>query len=1136
MVSHQGGRTVVGYYSKASVMMGKRQLGSQFYGSHAILAFSMLPVGTFPQLTDSMGVLAILTPEALIVVSTLPSLQMYFKLGRSRSNDSSQPLTGSVAWYPATSGKSPGNGSNMPLLAYCWQNVLSLFEVSSETITDSFGHDSVIMKFENRRHWTCTESIVSMRWLNSKIITVLTKSQRLIFIGKDKFKVLSTVDLISKHVKSTPVYEGNEAGLYTQSYANTFKALKSNVFILGRSSFYIGTLNGWADVLFSAIKDGRYIEALEDARRQFQGDCDLALLGLPQNDQLRHELMYDHIVKILAASLNYLFEEASNTANVDLLERFLVTALHTCATINSGSEIYEELYDRYSSNGHEDLFFACLETPLLNEQIRVIPPAVFHRLVEYYVAKGNGEVLEDLLCRMDLSQLDIDLTLRLCRQHHLTDSLVYIWNVLLHDYVTPVFDAIRRLKNLKSAENYDDIDYVFPYISYILTGRQYPTDRPIEPNDVAQSAKLNIYYVLFNGGAISYPSGTEKLHVIENVAEEPSFPYLYILLEHDSFRLLSSLNEALEDELLNEDEVTSLQNSGKPYELKVNRQYIVDVLLGIFHQNDGFTAKDRTYLAVFIARNYPKYTQFIRLSDSILNEVIEDLCSYPDDEMKDECELSLQSLLSVYRPANYDSLIAMFESCGFHNALFNIYRSENKHLQILEMWVKERRATNKVLNVDYSDELSPSPEPFEESLPSFQVYHMFESIPAMLKECLRRTASNAVSHAQIERLIEENFDIIIRDYPEEMAEIFSIESPSLNASIFRVPDCRYKYRYLRQVTQMELTGRLPYKVPEELDVGYASLLSRFDHDQLASFVTRVGGIQGRMQEFLEQHQEVEIIAQAYEAEGKFKEAVTRIVDAIDSLGLQMIESSLYSEATSKRLLSLLELGFRVLKGVSDKENANAGSGLTLSESLLLQLIEVSVKLFVIANERTSSKDVPKELLKIFKRLTQTSFTKALAEKQDCSDSFLRVFYEFLNRSSLKVTTLADVRPVLNEIFLSYSHDEVILNLIFKLLNDDIYKDLINWEQLKLQGWSPVHIECEVCGKKIWGPEISPSNFEVWQDHKLGVVDEDQKIEKSLQICVFQCRHGYHTKCLENMGVTEQKKYCIICEVEKKADE
>src|SRR5699024_8644613 len=95
--------------------------------------------------------------------------------------------------------------------------------------------------------------------------------------------------------------------------------------------------------------------------------------------------------------------------------------------------------------------------------------------------------------------------------------------------------------------------------------------------------------------------------------------------------MLRTLNEFFEDPLL---------NLGR-----LSRQYIVDALVDIFDTDNTFTDDDRTQMAVFLARNYPKYTQFLRLLESQLALVVTTLLASPPGP---DVELALQLVLAVY--------------------------------------------------------------------------------------------------------------------------------------------------------------------------------------------------------------------------------------------------------------------------------------------------------------------------------------------------------------------------------------------------------------------------------------------------------------------------------------------------------
>ncbi|GME82979.1 unnamed protein product [Ambrosiozyma monospora] len=405
---------------------------------------------------------------------------------------------------------------------------------------------------------------------------------------------------------------------------------------------------------------------------------------------------------------------------------------------------------------------------------------------------------------------------------------------------------------------------------------------------------------------------------------------------------------------------------------------------------------------------------------------------------------------------------------------------------------------------------------------------MFESVPEMVEKCFTNSDSSSLERIQVEDFIKSKFETFIKDYPTEMARVFSEHCPKLNSELLNIPDSKYKYIYANSLFELSDKSVLAFAIPKDVKLEYVKLLLKYNHTKLKDYVLGLNNIDADVLEFLEKHNEMEIIVDIYKNDNQCEKAVHKIIAIIQKTGEDLIAQG-YSKQLSDKLWEYLFLGFQVLE--SGESKTNNSETLTENEFLLLELVESTVKLFVRASQ--GSKNIgtahPEndKVLNVFKRYTQDAFTNLIDLRKDSSDSFSKIFYEFLNRSSVKVTTLGDVRPVLNEISLAYSHGQAILGIILKLVNEDIYVDMEQLEKLKLQGWSLGSLECEVCGKNIWGSRINPNVFETWQESKLGVeVNEVDK--RNLEIIVFQCKHGYHTKCLDKMGVHDSEKTCILC--------
>lgn len=174
---------------------------------------------------------------------------------------------------------------------------------------------------------------------------------------------------------------------------------------------------------------------------------------------------------------------------------------------------------------------------------------------------------------------------------------------------------------------------------------------------------------------------------------------------------------------------------------------------------------------------------------------------------------------------------------------------------------------------------------------------------------------------------------------------------------------------------------------------------------------------------------------------------------------------------------------------------------------------------------------------IFKRVVQTAFQFVICVSQDDPRFFNTIFQRFLDGSSTHNTTLGDVRVVLKEVFISYRNDHEILTLTKTLIDQDTFENLEILESLKLRGRSPENIECESCGKKIWGGKIGNIVYESWRDHQLQSIHLglscDTATARANSLFIFNCRHTYHRKCLENMGTTkDEDQKCILCESER----
>lgn len=1167
VIYHNGGRSLIGYMCRSKIIFGKYDLiniaSNKRDYSTTTLDISLLPIGTKRSITDELNLFCIITPHEMIIQSLNTETKIELKFKKPKIINQDHGMSGCSSWYPAIENKNIKE-ENLPMLAYAWSNVIKILEIKSGYKINDEGDKIPIVTAVNKRQVESSESIICIRWLNNRILMALTRSQKLLLYDSRKMDILKEVDLMTKQMKYLTCFVNNNIGLIEKDFSNSFFTLKSNVFLFQHNNIIIGNLCNWADVLLELLNNGKYVEALEESKRQYEGGDDMPLLDLPDDNQERHKLIGDYLIQIFKSSLKYISVENSSTKELQNCKRTTLLLVQTCLTIHAPIEIYDLIYEKLLDHKLENVFFEILENFIFSSEITTFSPIILKAMVTYYIKEKDVNTLERLICLLDIQQLDIDLTVTLCKQYHLNETLAYIWTTLLHDYFTPLMEAIQKIKIFNQEketlseteinEKIDDISYVYPYISYSLTGRQYPTDKLIS-FDYNISAKLNIYYFLFNGSTISWPIGSPKLHTIDNYKLEPAFPYLCSLLKFDSESMITSLNEAFEDDLLNDNEIVSVgSNIDEKYQLRINRQYIIDVLLGIFHdQTSGLTPIDNIRIAIFVTRNYPKYLQFIRIADSISDEMIITLCqagklqhddSFITPELVQDCELGLQSLLAVYKPYDISSVIIQVKKAGYYQVLLYLYQVEAMYIEVLKLWVEIQRNTTSTMG---------------------EKVDLFKPIPEIIESAINNVGTS--EREEIIKFIDSHFEMFVSSDPKGIARIICKFCPELNSDVIDFKNQSIKFEYLKEIFDIQDkgvngNGKLignPLKVEflkslikQKKSVNIISNTETVESDKkkyieakIENFVLSIDKLNNEMINILksDENDEFEVLIKWYEVRHQYRKAMNTVCEILRESGKRM-ETTEFNAVEDMRIWKCINKSFSLLSIKNSKLYEKNDKNITLGEDLLLQLVETSVEILT----RLTNSKVNEKCVDVFKRVVQSVFTFVINICREDASSFNDIFKRFLDGSSSNMTKLGDVHMVLKEIFLSYCNDRKILEYIQILVDEDIFQDLMVLESLKVKGWSPKNIECEACGRKIWGGKIGNRIYESWMNYKLKYFKEcdednndgtnaenvhsdgDINIEDKMnELYVFQCRHSYHRKCLENMGmVNDVDKKCILC--------
>ena len=1109
----------------------------------SVLAFAPLPLGNLESATDNMGLVAMLTPYLLVVVSTIPVAQTQHKASKPKELTAHGAMSAALAWYPAmkVADNATASGHGLAKLAYCWLNVLIILDLAVSE--DNEGQGPPEIHFKPRRRWKAGESIVAMQWLSRSILAIVTITQQLLIFEDDTARVTDSSDLIKKHmyhvdsfsqqlsqlIETLDEEDTSMHGVVADAFYMSFKAYKGRLFLLCHQDVSIGALANWADRLLALMEYGDFVGAIRLATAFYTGDVDRATVGLPSTDSSRKALVREKLLEMMFASLKYGFGKNPGTTRTRVsetqLQKLAQACFVACLSLQELDFLFEEVYGWYGEGHLEPTYFDSLEPFIVSREIQTLPPEILKGLVNYFVEKGDSAALEETLCRLNPETMDIDQVTKLCKSHQLYDALFYVWTQALGDSIT-VMKGLLDNSHPSTGSNFNDegADHdsqmkVFPYLSYTLTERVYPTGE-ILSGDKALRCKADIYHFFFSGRSYSDE-------------HQVSFPYLRAALYLSTSSFMSMLNEAFEDSFLNgapEQANGTLASASlsdeQRFALSLNRQYILTILLEILVAPD-YDAEDIIYLDMFIARSLPKFPQFLLLSGSIMHRVFVELCNCPNDDLADDCQLSVEYLLSVYQPPDLHSLMPLLMEAQFYRVVKSVYRTEKQFGLLLKTCF---------VDSDHPDDI-------------------FQCIANSLRP------DSGLSQRQVSEVrdvILENLSPLTASGVSTAARTIDQFAPDLHQTIVRHLDSNEyeQYQYLREVLVGE--HRSQRKV-ERGDPGsesfvelYIRLLCDFDRDHVSDYVDGLESGDLRLSEVLPSLEGSGVIDAAVvliARKGKIRDAMDRLVKHLRTLEvaltslLQRLEEAPdagNSDEAANDFVDSLEkyvrVGIWLCRGqtqlpsaqrfshkAKDPKTPRKGQGvevtedeLQLFETLWLDLVDAAVQVTRSADEALSEPPAleadseaektptqahphtsqPFDAIRLQTRLrnvVQEAFTALLAATTTRTGassaasrpapaghpSFLRILRAFLARAANASPSLAHLRRVLGSIFGAYAYEEGLLSLANRLLEKDLFERVEAVAEQRKRGWRPLGQVCGGCGARVWGPGVGNGVWEAW---------------------------------------------------------
>ena len=1147
-----------------------------------------------------------LTPYLLVIVSTTPVAQTQHKAARPKEVAAHGAMTAALAWFPAIKLKGKESEASNAKLAYAWSDVLTILEVCEVlSDTESETDKAAELQFLPKSRFKAEEAIVAVQWLSRSVLAALTITQQLLILEDVSMTISDSFDLLPKNVYHADLYsqqlqaviesldeeDTSMHGVVADAFHMSLRAYKGRLFLLGFNDLWWGSLTNWADRLLALMNVGDFIAAIRLATRYYAGHGEKMTIGLPEDSQARTTMVGEKLFEMMTASLRYAFgknQQAGNeTVEKPQLMELAEACIAACLATDDTDFLFDEVFSWYDDHEQGSLFMDALEPYILDSRIITMPPPALKVLIDHFAVTHTPSKLEEIICLMEPSSMDIDQVTNLCKQYNLFDAYVYVWNRSLGDFVTPLEELLQLAAESQTVNGHTDVEQeqmenaqkIFPYLSFVLTSRTYPTGLLMD-DALADTAKSQIYDYFFS----AMPSKTQSGTKTRRLSMSGALPYSNIrrVLTFDTPSFISSLNEAFEDPFLNSGDSDSangmVSQSITLQKTSYNRQFIVRIMLEVM--STGFDSDDSIYLDMFIARNLPKYPQYMLLSGTTMQEIFVRLCNYPERSMREDAQLSVEYLLSKYHPSNLQHLIPLLREAEFYRVLKSVFRQEHQYADVVDMYFADPEGQENAFSVliEFLREESEIPEQQRSGVLELMQQHAED----LTRIDLRKTATTVD-------------DVAMTLHPfflESLQDDTFGQFEYLNA-LYEPEDDPARKQRKRQSFMLEL---------------YVRLMCQFHPEHVSDYVETVKEGDIRLQEVIPAMEKTGIIDAAIILEarsGRVRESMDRLINHLSSLQAALrglltkadgIDSHGIDDAVEDLVSSIgkySKVGIWLCQGQSKisqknraavkspKRSTSAKQPLSFEETLWLDLIESIVAIARESSQQSSkiSSDEEKPdtidvvaslrttIQQVFTALLTATTTARDASKAASDLTFLRILRAFLSNAAKLSPSLSELRKVISSIFSAYSYEESLLSLSNAMLDKDVFSDLDHVKQLRVRGWRPKGQICEVCRRRVWGPGIGEGVWEAWQ-HKeearvqrrgqrgrVDVVDEPDtsrgkgkaavapsaqeavadKAEPSQvnlgPIVVFSCRHVYHQKCLsagESGKEMQEGLACPVC--------
>ncbi|XP_062091293.1 uncharacterized protein LOC133797417 [Humulus lupulus] len=680
------------------------------------------------------GVVVFVTYQTALVVRLSPTLEVYSQLSRpDGAREGSMPYT---AWkctkqsHNSSTENSPTEVSEkVSLLAIAWDRKVQVAK---------------LVKSELKVYgtWSLESAAIGVAWLDDQMLVVLTVTGQLCLFAKDGTVIHQTSfavdgslgnDFVCYHTYFTNIFGNPE-----KAYHNCLAIRGASVYIIGPSHLIVSRLLPWKERIQVLRKAGDWMGALNMAMTIYDGQAH-GVVDLPRTLDAVQKAIMPFLVELLLSYVEEVFSYISvafcnQIEKMDLLDdpssksssvhneikeqytRVGGVAVEFCVHIKRTEILFDEIFSKFVAVQQKDTFLELLEPYILRDMLGSLPPEIMQALVEHYSSKGWLQRVEQCVLHMDISSLDFNQVVRLCREHGLYGALFYLFNKGLKDFRAPLEELFAVLQNTQSEAN-SALGYrMLVYLKYCFSGLAFPPGHGNLPPSRLPSVREELLQFLLES------SDARNSRVGSRLSSGAPYLNLYFLLVMDTEATLDVMRCAFEENKIPQPELSSHNVADAGMSTKEENiltesqnllvQHTVDALVHILEK--GISQADRTsgddegsaeewpsakeigHLFEFIA-HYVACGR-AKVSKEVLNKILEYLTlenlqssASAHSRISKQREKQVLALLKVVPETDWDTsnVLQLCEKACFYQVCGLIHTIRHQYLSALDSYMKD---------------------------------------------------------------------------------------------------------------------------------------------------------------------------------------------------------------------------------------------------------------------------------------------------------------------------------------------------------------------------------------------------------------------------------------------------------------